>query len=168
METEAFDRYNGRDGLFLALVFIFFLVGSLPGKSIVERFLSAPPSMGVSVAVFAALVLFALAFTGLPMGFALLPVCSLLAGAYVGFLAQHIVTGYVDSGAVDVGALILCAVFSPAYFVITHGGLRCCGMLSKALERCGESAQTEYSRAFIAIGSAIVFMALAFYFLLRL
>ena len=168
MEIEAADRYNGRDGLFRALIFIFFLVGSLPGKSVVYKYLSAPPAAGVSIAVFVLLVLLALTFTGLPMGFAMLPVCSLFAGAYIGFLAQFIVTGYVDSGAVDTVAVILCAVFTPAYFAITHSGMRCCGMLSKALERCGESAQTEYSKALVPIALAVVFMALAFYFTLRL
>lgn len=168
MEIEFTDRYNGRDGLFRGLIFIFFLVGSLPGKSLVDKFLSAPPSTGVSIAVFAVLVLLALSFTGLPMGFAMLPVCSLFAGAYIGFLAEFIVTGYVDSGAADMGLIVLCAVFTPAYFVITHSGMRCCGMLSKALERCGESAQNEYSKAFLPIAAAMVFMAIAFYFILRL
>lgn len=168
MEIELADRYNGRDGLFRALIFIFFLVGSLPGKNVVDEFLSAPPSAGVSIAVFVVLVLLALSFTGLPMGFAMLPVCSLFAGAYIGFLAQFIVTDYVENGAADIGAIILCGVFTPAYFVITHSGMRCCGMLSKALERCGESAQAEYSKTFLPIALAVVFMAVAFYFILRL
>lgn len=168
MEAEAVDRFNGRDGLFRALIFIFFLVGSLPGKSVVSSFIEAPPGIEISMAVFALLSLLALAFTGLPVGFALLPVCALLAGAYVGFLAERIVAGYLDSGVLDKSALILCAVFTPGYFVLSHGGLRCCGMLSRAFERCGESARAEYSKAFLPLAIAIVFMALAFYIILRL
>lgn len=168
MEVEAVDRYSGRDGLFRALVFIFFLVGALPGKSIVSSFLDAPPGVEISIAVFALLSLLALAFTGLPVGFAMLPICALLSGAYVGFLAEHIVHGYLDSGALDKSSLILCAVFTPGYFVLSHGGMRCCGMLSMAFERCGESARAEYSKAFLPLAFAIVFMALAFYIILRL
>ncbi len=168
MEIEAVDRYKGRDGLFRALIFIFFLVGALPGKSVVSGLLSTPPVIEISIAVFALLSLLALAFTGLPAGFAMLPVCALLSGAYVGFLAENIVTGYLDSGALDKNTLILCAVFTPGYFVLSHGGMRCCGMLSSAFERCGESARAEYSKAFLPLAFAIVFMALAFYIILRL
>lgn len=168
MEAEAVDRYSGRDGLFRALIFIFFLVGALPGKSVVDSFLDTPPELEISIAVFALLALLALAFTGLPAGFALLPVCSLLAGAYVGFLAEHIVIHYLDNGTLDKCALILCAVFTPGYFVLGHGGMRCCGMISRALERCGDSARTEYSKVFLPPAIAIAFMALAFYIILRL
>lgn len=167
MENEAVDRYNGRDGLFRALVFIFFLVGSLPGKSVVGGLLDALPAAETSVAVFAGLSLLALAFTGMPVGFAMLPVCALLAGAYVGFLAQYLVEGYL-AGEADISVLILCAVFTPTFFVLAHGGMRCCGMVSKALERCGESAQTEYARAFIPMAAAIILAALTFYFVLKI
>lgn len=167
MEAEALDRYGGRDGLFRALVFIFFLVGAMPGKGLLAGLLEAPPGTETSAAVFALLVLLALTFTGLPAGFAMLPVCALLAGAYVGFLAEHIVRVYLAGGVIDKSALILCAVFTPVYFVLGHGGLRCCGMLARALERCGESARAEYSKAFIPLAVAIVLMALAFYFVLR-
>lgn len=168
MEYDMTEAEKGREGLYSALVFIFFLVGSLLGKQVLAGSYPVDAPLTLSMAVYSVLTAAAIAFSGSPLGIALLPICSLASGVFTGVLADRIVLDYFNSAQPDIKPLLLCAAFAPAFFAVAESGMRSSAVLREALDRCGEPARAAYSRAFVPIILAGLALAAAFYMITRI
>ena len=156
------DRY---DGVFRAIVFASFLLGSLSADRLLAASIARQEWLVFSPAVMAAAFGGVLILSSSILGSALIPVFTAFFGCVSGAEAARAVSSFYSGGAPDVKALILSAFAVPLFFFAASSGMGTAAMLTQALVKSGTAAKAAFNQKYIPMTFAVAAVMLAVYFI---